>query len=66
MDTLIIVGARTLHHSCLYLDTDDPQIHFTLPAEAPHDGTVTVQMASEYLFLPVGLLTLARSLNDVP
>ena len=65
-DRLVIVGAHTLHDSYLYLDTNDPQIHVDLPAEASPDSTVSVQMAGEYLFAPAGLLTaLARSLDSL-
>ena len=67
VDTLIIVGARAVHDSYLYLDTNDPQIHVELPAEASPDSTVSVQIACEYLFAPAGLLTsLARSLDKLP
>jgi FMN phosphatase YigB (HAD superfamily) len=67
VEGLILVGARTLHDSYLYLDTNDPQIHVELPEEASPDSTVTVQLAGEYLFAPAGLLTtLARSLDDLP
>lgn len=67
VDTLIVVGARTVHDSYLYLDTNDPQIHVELPTEASPDSTVSVQIACEYLFAPAGLLTsLARSLDELP
>lgn len=65
VDRLVVVGARPLRDSYLYLDSNDPQIHVELPTEAPPDGIVSVQMACEYLFAPAALLTrLARSLDD--
>jgi hypothetical protein len=67
LDRLIVVGARTLHDSYLHLDTNDPQIHVELPSEASPDSTVSLQMAGEYRFAPVGLLTkLAGSLDGFP
>lgn len=60
------MGAQTLHDSRLYLDTNDLQSHIDLPTEPPLDSIVTVQLAGEYLFARVDLLTtLARSLDDL-